>query len=414
MEYLEQANELNDQQKARILNAAAFYVRQQIINSYKKYTAVGTTLENSALYVNLTRALAITAKNVPNEDDLIDMYGPLATFMQTAVFKNSDSRQGFNPKHIYDFDGYDVCEDICDLIEKTSQYRVKSITVENAKLAKDKALKTPASQTKINASLEGSITAAATAPSVIKTREVPLSGTMNFAVMDYNTLSGNLYHGIVATLNSHDIIAKHRLQSSQTISSTKLKELALEQKNKDRPNQVQFLITTMECLEQAKDLDDESKTRILKAAAYYVREQIRVSYKGYFGSKLESSTLYTNINQAINLTATMRIPKNDLIDMYGSLATFMQKVTFKNGDSRQGFNHHQAYELNGYDPCKDICDLIKKANEYRTLSIDEEHAKIGKSKTPKSTTSKAKESRFSLWGTPAAAPTSKHQATPVF
>ncbi|WP_454785923.1 hypothetical protein [Legionella sp. WA2024007413] len=127
---LEQSESPN---KKIVLNAAAFYIRDQIFKSYQgTVTPYFLSPENSTLYNALTTSLNLTWDNFPDSKDLIDMYDALSNFMHAHVYVDSDPRKGylapseqpFSKRKIKDYKVEDVLQ---DLLKKVANFRTKEI-----------------------------------------------------------------------------------------------------------------------------------------------------------------------------------------------------------------------------------------------------------------------------------------------
>jgi len=115
--------ELEGINQARVLNAAAYYVRDQIAKTYNYISPEGSTFYNS-----LTTSLNLKIDNQPARNDLVDMYAALEEFMRNQVFKEGDPRKGAIKKHLYLINSYTVETDIITLATKVFEWRVEIIT----------------------------------------------------------------------------------------------------------------------------------------------------------------------------------------------------------------------------------------------------------------------------------------------
>ncbi len=119
--------------KTCILNAAAFYIRDQIFKSYKgSLISFFLSPENSTLFNALTTSLNLTLENFPDSKDLIDMYDALSNFMHAHVYKDSDPRKGYLDPGKQPFSGqkirnYKVEIVLKDLVKKVTGFRLEQI-----------------------------------------------------------------------------------------------------------------------------------------------------------------------------------------------------------------------------------------------------------------------------------------------
>ncbi|KTD56354.1 Dot/Icm T4SS effector [Legionella santicrucis] len=136
--------------KTCILNAAAFYIWNQIDESYQGVvTPVFLRPTNSNLYNSLTTSLSLTKENMPDSKDLQSMYGALSKFMRAHVYLDSNNpRNGYLEERLQIFSkkrirGYEVEKVLSDLIEK-----INALELEQVKLAKeDQLVKEPDKKT---------------------------------------------------------------------------------------------------------------------------------------------------------------------------------------------------------------------------------------------------------------------------
>lgn len=128
--------ELEGINQARILNAAAYYVRDQIAKTYNYVSP-----ERSTFFNSLTTSLNLKVDNQPVRNDLVDMYAALEEFMRNQVFKDGDPRKGIVKKHPYLIRGYCVENDIISLATKVFDWRIEIITEAKETRLKETTLK---------------------------------------------------------------------------------------------------------------------------------------------------------------------------------------------------------------------------------------------------------------------------------
>ncbi|HHF0580900.1 TPA: hypothetical protein ACPHXX_003156 [Legionella anisa] len=135
-------------EKTIILNAAAFYIRDQIFDSYQgPLTSFFLYPENSTLYNALTTSLSLTLENFPDSKDLLDMYDALSKFMHAHVYVDSDPRKGYLElsKQIFSsqkIKNYKVEKVLQDLVKKVANFRLEQIDQTQEKQLKDSDKKT--------------------------------------------------------------------------------------------------------------------------------------------------------------------------------------------------------------------------------------------------------------------------------
>jgi hypothetical protein len=121
------------QARKMVLNAAAYYVREQIFESYQgSVTPYFLAPENSTLFNSLTTSLNLTTDNLPDTKDLRDMYVALEHFMKAHVYKDSDSVNGYldDEKQVFSADkinGYKVEKALTDLVQKIAALESEQI-----------------------------------------------------------------------------------------------------------------------------------------------------------------------------------------------------------------------------------------------------------------------------------------------
>ena len=150
--------------QARILNAAAYYVRSTISDIYKNSYAVKSP-ERSNFYNSLTTSLDLNKGNEPGLNDLVDMYGSLEKFIRSNVYKSSDPRKNYLKAQPYSIEGYSVEDDIIALSSQVHKWRVEIIVKAKEQHQKELADKKPAPPSRGFLGLFGASAAAAHATS---------------------------------------------------------------------------------------------------------------------------------------------------------------------------------------------------------------------------------------------------------
>lgn len=126
-------NQSDHENKTCILNAAAFYIRNQIDESYQGVvTPVFLKPENSNLFNSLTTSLSLNRDNFPDSKNLQDMYGALSQFMHAHVYKNADPRNGYLDESCQIFSrkkirGYEVEKVLVDLLQKINELKLEQV-----------------------------------------------------------------------------------------------------------------------------------------------------------------------------------------------------------------------------------------------------------------------------------------------
>lgn len=101
------------QKRARILNAAVFYLYDKIEQSYK---GTGLSPERSNFYNSLRTSLNIDKDNTPNDIDKKDMYTDLKSFLCMHTYKEGKSEKGYLDLQVFgSVFQYHVVNDIKDL-----------------------------------------------------------------------------------------------------------------------------------------------------------------------------------------------------------------------------------------------------------------------------------------------------------
>ncbi|MCL9682566.1 hypothetical protein [Legionella maioricensis] len=137
----------NTLEKARILNAAAYFIHQKIAKSYNWVSP-----ERSSLYRSLNSSLDLKPGNQPERDDLIDMYGPLEKFLRSNVYVSADPKKGYLKKQPFDIAGYEVEADIITLSTQVQGWRVELIQAARELHLKEQGVKKPVPEAKKPAS----------------------------------------------------------------------------------------------------------------------------------------------------------------------------------------------------------------------------------------------------------------------
>jgi len=115
------------QKRARILNAAIYYVFTKIEKSYEDgYVSSFTpsflvSPEGSNFYKSLRASLKIDNDNTPNETEIKDMYNDLKSFLDSHVYKEGKPEKGYLDQALQSFStvfGYNVKHDLDDLSEQ--------------------------------------------------------------------------------------------------------------------------------------------------------------------------------------------------------------------------------------------------------------------------------------------------------
>lgn len=115
------------QKRARILNAAVYYVFTKIEKSYEEgYLSSFTpsfivSPEGSNFFKSLRTSLKIDTDNTPNETDVKDMYTDLKLFLSSHIYKEGKAEKGYLDEALQSFASvhqYHIKSDIDDLSDQ--------------------------------------------------------------------------------------------------------------------------------------------------------------------------------------------------------------------------------------------------------------------------------------------------------
>lgn len=295
--------------KSRILNAATYYIRDQIGNSYK-----WANPERSTLFNLLTTSLVLNNDNNPDRDDLVDMYGPLEKFMRSHVYKLLDPRKGYLDVQPYAIEGYSVKKQIKRLAEKLFVWKNEILDAAEIKYQKELIENKP-----VVAISKGSLGSLFDD----STPETPKEG--------YELIKLNVQKSIIALIRSYNG------------DPVKLEE-SLQKVPADRRIQAIFLLKTIHLLDNSSLLSLDEKAVILNAAARSVGDEIEASYKW---SSPEGSTLYKKLKELV-FNENNKLTQQDVVDRYGPLEKFMCSNVYVESDPRKGYLEQQPYSIKGY------------------------------------------------------------------
>lgn len=165
--------------KARVLNALAYFIHQQIEASYTR-----TSPTNSTFYNDLTTSLALTKENMPDNLDLPDMYTALSKFLRSRIYISGDPRQGYLPKQEFKFPDplYKIENDIKAIELKMSELRIINIDAASALHEKHQKSKNKSGGIGIFSSIFGS-----TAPSDTKKKPASKKASKKEVVVEEET-----------------------------------------------------------------------------------------------------------------------------------------------------------------------------------------------------------------------------------
>ncbi|RUR12670.1 hypothetical protein [Legionella sp. km772] len=117
------------QKRARILNAAVYYVYTKIEKSYDEGYLSSLTPsflvspEGSNFYKSLRTSLKIDNDNTPNDTDVKDMYTVLKEFLSLNIYKEGKAEKGYLDEALQAFASvhqYNIKHDIDDLSEQVT------------------------------------------------------------------------------------------------------------------------------------------------------------------------------------------------------------------------------------------------------------------------------------------------------
>lgn len=113
--------------KARVLNAAVYYIWDKISATYQYIRP-----ERSNLYNSLTSSLELTKENQPAPDDLLEMYVRLGKFLSAHVYNAGDPRKGYLSEQVFSpekIKGYHIESDIKTLAIKSHVLKMDIIAL---------------------------------------------------------------------------------------------------------------------------------------------------------------------------------------------------------------------------------------------------------------------------------------------
>ncbi|MDI1352206.1 MAG: hypothetical protein PSV35_05455 [bacterium] len=115
-------NEVETLLQARTLNAAVYYTRAKIAESYTSRSP-----QNSTLYHLLNTSLELTKTNQPDQNELVGMYSVLEKFLRQHVYKGSEPTKGYLDIQAFSINDYSAIKDILDLGKKLLEMRTEII-----------------------------------------------------------------------------------------------------------------------------------------------------------------------------------------------------------------------------------------------------------------------------------------------
>jgi hypothetical protein len=127
--------------KAKVLNAAAYYICAKIKKVYDKslFANVGlTSVDGSVLYVSLTSALQLTQEHHPSLSDERTLFETLLDFLRSQVYVGSNPAKGYlEPQPFEEVFNYKVEDDIKDLVKRIA--KVDRLLVKESQKLHEKA-----------------------------------------------------------------------------------------------------------------------------------------------------------------------------------------------------------------------------------------------------------------------------------
>ena len=145
---------------------------------------------------------------------------------------------------------------------------------------------------------------------------------MGFQLKAYALLKQYLKESIKTEVKRHGISEKNLEKAAKLLYNI----------NPERSIQCQYLLVVMKCLDKSVQ---DNNARVLNAAAYYIRQQIAVSYEGLlmpFFLAPENSNLFNSLTISLDLRKDNLPDSKDLHDMYVALYNFMLSQVYKDAD----------------------------------------------------------------------------------
>ncbi|KGP63545.1 hypothetical protein EP47_05305 [Legionella norrlandica] len=197
---------------------------------------------------------------------------------------------------------------------------------------------------------------------------------MSFELVAYDLLQKRIKESIITLIKSNNKKAK--------INPDKLED-SVKEVSEERQPQVMVLLKTMDLLDKSS-LPNEEKARVLNAFAYYIREQIAISY-GWISP--ERSNFYNSLTTSLDLTKNNSPNDQDLYAMYFALEEFLRTNVYNNADPIKGYLVEQSFAIEKYSAVKDIRDLVQKVSELKLKIIEEAEKLHLQQQKPKATKS---------------------------
>lgn len=185
---------------------------------------------------------------------------------------------------------------------------------------------------------------------------------MAFCYVEYERLKTSIKQAIVDLINSH----KSDCRADVDFLTDQVKVLPDE-----RRSQAEFLLKAIEILDRT---ESEQNSLILNAAAYFVFSKIKAtyteSYVGLFVSAVRSK-LYTGLKLALKIDDANTPTDENLIEMYGTLETFLSNHTYVEGNPRRGYLPSPAFsKVHAYKVEDEIKSLKALKTEKETAGVD--------------------------------------------
>lgn len=180
---------------------------------------------------------------------------------------------------------------------------------------------------------------------------------MSFDLVAYDRLKTSVYNSIKSLIQSYNPKCK--------VKHDTIDDAISEIPTLERQVQARVLLRTVDLLKNSTD--ESEQARVLNAMVYFIREQIGAKYKH---TSPEGSTLYCSLTTSLGINKENEPSRNELLDMYRSLESFLCDQVYVESDARKGYSESQPFAIEGYSVENDIKDIIEKRNALKIEVID--------------------------------------------
>ncbi|STY28900.1 Dot/Icm T4SS effector [Legionella wadsworthii] len=203
---------------------------------------------------------------------------------------------------------------------------------------------------------------------------------MGFQYVEYDTLAKYIRESIATEVRRHGIDDRNLTKALRILYIS----------HPERATQCKYLLAVLNCLDKSSLANKEC---VLNAAAFYIRDQISVSYKEALTSRFlapENSTLFNTLTTSLNLTLDNFPDSKNLLDMYDALNQFMHAHVYQDGDPRKGYldlskQPFANNKIKKFKVEKVLQDLVTKVAGLRLKLIDKAKEEQSKESSKKPT-----------------------------